>query len=612
MKKTIKNLITSAAFPAIVVFIFLNFFQLFKSDYKSLDINSLDPAWVFTIQNPEKGPNLSGRDYYFTYGPLAHLFTNYSHNIDNPSVVFFISNLFWLCLSMLFCFQIYLFTKNFVKIKVFSMLLLLPAFFIVYYQTNQEFLVLATLYLLSFTHTFYNRKQLLLFLGVVGSLFMLIKFNMGIYIFAFTGFLILLAAKNTQKLFRETMLLSSIALATSFLLFVISTGTLNYIQYIVESIKITLGYKEYMSVTFFFGSDHHVNLIVSILFLILGVLGSTSWRNTALFFLLSYFILNVGWVRNDGHMSLVYFMSIFVGITTWTKVVFVKNSLAYKAIVSLLLFSVVIFSIAGFRLLGFKLHKGIEFLTQDLYAPWTIPSINSEKFNVESQKILLEIGSDAIDIIKSKSKTLVLPWSTHLPVIIKQTPLYLGYMQLYQNYTESAEEISIESIKENFKDLTIILQNLTIDNRIYLGENPYLILNVLNNFALKHSSENLAVLLPIDGTFQVINQVDEGGKYRILKVELETSVLQKMMKLLLKPPEICIQINDSRGVTHVFRTYETQLRKGILLKPFFADLNDLRVYLEDRNENQIVDYSIFKCHNPEYKYKFNSYINYYN
>lgn len=613
MKNLIHTFLLKPAVVIALVFGVVSFFLITKSNYKTLEVNSLDPAWSFTIQNPEFGNQLSGRDFYFTYGPLSPLLNEYQYN--STSDWFFIaSRIFTLINIAILGFLIYKLFDNQKRKAFLGYMLLIPFLIHLQFKVSLEFEVLAILLLIAIQISKFKRKYLYTFFSVWGSIFLLTKFNIGIYIFVISGMMLILNSKNIRVAIRDSMLYSGASFLLAFLLFIITTGTFGFIDFLLESIRITLGYKEFMAVTFFFGNDHILNVVISLLVIVIPLLYITTYRNKVLYAIIIYFVLNTGWIRNDGHMSLVYLFAMFIFIILLINNI--KRNARFIIIFPLMITAAVtlILSVSAMRVIGLKVSNSVNYLTTKIYVPWDIPSVNRENYIKDSENITRGFDKSIIEGINSKKYMLSLPWATHLPKVFNREPLYLHYLQLYQNYNPIAEKESIKNIREVFPDLTILLQDNVIDNRIYLGENPLLLISILKNFNVGEYDKDKLILLPKLEIFEELNLVGSGlqvGEYELISIDIDEPLTDKFFGLIFKKDEICLRVSDKLGNEIIKRTYKSQLKDGILVSPFFDDIKDFIAYKTTGKGKYVEIKEIFKCHTGE-KYNFTSQTIFYN
>lgn len=80
----------------------------------------------------------------------------------------------------------------------------------------------------------------------------------------------------------------------------------------------------------------------------------------------------------------------------------------------------------------------------------------------------------------------------------------------------------------------------------------------------------------------------------LVKIEIEENILKKIISKIFKEYPICIDVIDSEKNSFTYRTFRSQLKQGIIVKPFLSNTEDIINYFNG-NINSIESFSIKYC-----------------
>ena len=289
------------AFSLIIVFfVFLVFSNIYleKTDL----FLGVDGNWKFSVKHSIFQDQHLGKDFFFTYGPLAPYLLPYP--AASPSfLAVFLPELFKLLIFTLIFYLIYRLTKFDLRSLFFLVplsLFLNGGFFTTFLDLSIEIILLLLILNINKGAIRLGTKNILFF-SAFSSLLLLFKFSLGL---ASGGVVFLLLFFNTWKNKRELarkmfVFAASFGIFTLFL-FYLTTRAINIFPYILNSLSLSSLYKEYMAINMQSPSDYLINLILvlglALNFIILKP------KNYLPYIFLSYTAILYGWVRNDGHI----------------------------------------------------------------------------------------------------------------------------------------------------------------------------------------------------------------------------------------------------------------------------------------------------------------------
>jgi len=236
---------------------------------------------------------------------------------------------------------------------------------------------------------------------------------------------------------------------------------------------------------------------------------------------------------------------------------------------------------------------------------------NSQNKAVES---LVELNNAIPEPIKDSLKNhegylMSLPNYSAIPLALNKPQLHLAYLQLYANSPNNADGMNIEAVKSVYPNIKIIIHDKSVDKRIFLSENPLLLLSIYKNFQIETFEKKLLLLTPKNSSWENINCIkkNKDEEYNFTKIYLEKSFFEKIAATFYKGKEICLEfLDDSTNKTDYKRTYYSQLEKGIVTTPFSIKVNDVLSYLKDGEVKTLEKFNIRNCSDIINKHDSNS------
>lgn len=613
-KKSYKEIITSylqkiANIPNSLLIFYLVIFILFISanihsdKFNSLDKTSLDPGWMHTIENIRyEDSGILGKDLFFTYGPLSQYFHPAENNIHRPLVHNITSNLF-----LIFNFSILiLLLIRISKYRNYSLILLavpmLPWLMIdklLKYETMVLVIAFLVIYIYNNKKTKLNFPAVIL-LALYSGLFLLFKFNIGIYLLTIFPALIITKNFHSKKICLILLLtFSSVSTIFIFIIFAFLTHTLNILPYIYNSLVISMQYKEYMALEDLTRYSYITSVITLIGFII--PIFYLKKKTLIPFFVLVYFAFVNGWTRHDKHVLETTLIIFFITcISAYTLInqkylfqicVGLKNKLALIIIILALIGCYFNYSAFGVNLTDFN-FKGTAFSD-----PIFTSQNTTHYYALDSNNIRNSVGSGFISNLNKSNKILVLPWGNHLSDVFDKDRIYLPYLQMYQSYTPEAERLSETILEENYNDTNLLIHAFAIDNRLYFSEMPNFTLDILKNYQYINYDNELLLLGKKNQPFQQVQCIETQNleETNFMQIYIEETLFEEIKAKVFKPTEICINITNQNNDVITKRVYDSQLKRGIIIDPVLTNVEDLKKYFYDNTSNRMISYSITYC-----------------
>jgi len=563
----------------------------------------VDGNWKYSVKYSTIQEQYLGRDIFFTYGPLAPYLLP-SPVVSDSFLIVLLPELFKLLLFALIFYLIYKFTKYNLKSLFFIIplsLYLSGGFFTTYTDLTIEIILL--LLILNINKNSIKLSNInILFLAFISSLLLLFKFSLGV---ASSGtiFLLLLfnAWDNKRELVKKMLTFGASFGAFTLFLFYLTAHTINILPYVFNSLALNSLYKEFMAINTQTPSDYMINLILvlglALNFLILKP------KNYLPYIFLSYTAVLYGWVRNDGHIlsTNVYILASLVAFVNSApeKLPFLKKLKAKHVYNAGLFFAGIFLVISYLHFLDYKvdlLKPNFEFNFFKKPVWQTKTAFNETKDDLATLNSSIP-PSIKESIQKDSSCLMVIPDKSAIPLALNKCQVPLAYLQLYSNYPDNSDKLNIANMKKDYPNIKILFHDGAIDNRIYLSETPLFMLNIYKNFEIDKLESGFLLLRPRNEKWQDVECLkSEKRASNFLKAQVQYTLYKKIKSLVYKDPELCVEYTDpATGQKMEKRTFRTQLKRGIVTKPFLLNINDLFSYFGKGEEKSLDEFGVKKC-----------------
>jgi len=590
--------------------------NIHSNKYYPTDSLSLDQAWIFNLSNSK---NLDenekiGVDYFYTYGPLAPYFLNSSTNIYSPlqsnitSSIFFIFNIF-----ILFFLLIKYIGNYYIRLIPPITILTILFTYVNGIRYGYDFTTFAILFLITLLVSANKVKidnKFAFLLSVYTSIFVLFKFNLGIYLFIIINTIITFSVLKYSRLnkikiftkqeiiktFRNSLIKSKqliifnlLTAIFTFLLFVVTTSSPDIISFIKNSLYISLGYREYMSTDTLTSYQNLSNTLLIVSFVLPIYLLRKKFFIP--YFVLVYFSLLLGWTRRDSHILVTSAFCLFIVSLVISSLDIAKFKSKAILLISLCL---IFIGVGAFESMNSSLIR-IKPDFAALEYPFFRSQNNVDNVSKDFAKIKSSFNESFINKINESQSLTVLPWAVHLSAVFNKPSLNISHLQVFQSYSPLAEKSTIKKLKENYKTNSLLMHDGTIDGRIYMSEMPLLTLNIQKNYKVEATQENFLLLSRNSDNFSEVSCKDSNTENSNLnKIIIKENLYDKLKRFLYKPNSICLNISDNRGNTFTMKTYKSQLERGIVTSGFIGDTYDLNLYYEG-SKREININRIYNC-----------------
>ena len=583
----IKNLHLRDEYFITKSFLFVMIAFLLIPDYLSQLHTGLDPSWVYGINSFTTMGYKYGSDIVFTYGPLGFL-----TGVIDVGKNIFIYTIFWsiLYLYTLFLIGRFLLNKN---NSVSNVALCSLIFFVVYMRFqfgSEQYLIMVFMLTLSSAYFEKTNKYFYMVNCVLVVVFFYIKFSLAINVLS--AVLTFQAINIFTKRIDNKYLLICTGLIP--VLFIVSFLTYNpsisgLVLYVRGAIEISSGYNVAMSL-FPKLYDFALAIIVAYLWLLLFILLFKIDENKFWYLLLFsgplFFSFKHGFVRADGHIAIFFAMSLtylFIIILNIDANVLIKNRGSIQKKLSKILVLLLILP------------------TFSSYSPITkIPVLYENKFNSLlnfNQRLNnpfvgdeITFSQEFLDKIGDKSVT-IFPWDILYAEYNNLNYKPLPCIQAYSAYTPYLDKLNAEFLSGTESPEYIIFSNKTIDGRFSLIEVPqtweaiyrnYSAIDFENGyFLLERSLRDRAAYSNVElANFKTSKNetitIPQSDKLIVAKIDMELSLIGKVMKFLFQVPAVYMNMTFDHGQTVRGRIIPEVLSEGVILNsyPYFQyDIN---------------------------------------
>ncbi len=186
----------------------------------------------------------------------------------------------------------------------------------------------------------------------------------------------------------------------------------------------------------------------------------------------------------------------------------------------------------------------------------------------------------------------VIPWALAVPDALGAKPLFYPSLQFYSGYTEGLDEANLKYFQALSKDACILLQTKSIDFRYFLNDCPRTFEWLLANYQVIKSYNNWFLLERRKDKFEIVcGELISVGRGLEISLPLETKMANQGFERIivndltdakygfrtffLRGPWINLELKLSDGTTWRFHTFPEFLRRGIWVSPYFRDKHDL-------------------------------------
>jgi hypothetical protein len=191
------------------------------------------------------------------------------------------------------------------------------------------------------------------------------------------------------------------------------------------------------------------------------------------------------------------------------------------------------------------------------------------------------IGSSTVDFINFEQWSLIVNGFNYRP-----RPVFQGYAV----YTDYLQSINLSYYKSNYSPEYLLLNINYIDNRHPMLDDATIMPFILSNYELVFTDIKFLVLkrrlTPLYtsqpklikeqtvGFDDIVELHGKPDKILLIQVEMDQTILGKIVKLLYQPPLIMMKIFSKEDILD-FRFYPSMARNGFLVNPLVLDNNGL-------------------------------------
>jgi len=597
-----KSYFQRLVFFLMIIFFFLIIFSNIYLEKTDLFLG-VDGNWKFSVKHSIFQDQQLGKDFFFTYGPLAPYLLP-SPVVSQSFAMLLLPELFKLFLFAFIFYLIYRLTKFGLRSLFFLVplsLFLNGGFFTTFTDLAIEIILLLLILNINKGSIQISAKNILFF-SAFSSVLLLFKFSLGLASGG-TVFLLLLfnAWKNKRESARKILFFAASFGIFTLFFFYLSAHTINIFPYISNSLALSSLYKEYMAINIQSPSDYLINLVL-VLALALNFIVLKP-KNYLPYIFLSYTAVLYGWVRNDGHIFstnayILFALAAFVNsspqkISFLTKL---KPKFIYNAG---LFFAGIFFVISYLHFLDYKIdllkpNLDLNFFRKPVWR--TSAGFQETKDDLAKLRSSVPL-SITQSIQKDDSCLMVVPDKSAIPLALEKCQIHLAYLQLYSNYPENSDRLNIENLKRNYPQTKILFHDGAIDNRIYLSETPLFLLDVFKNFEIDRFESNFLLLKPRNKKWQDAECAESEKKdSNFLKAQVKYSSYKKIKSLIYKDPELCVEYADpTTGQKIEKRIFRSQLERGVMTEPFLLNVNDLFSYFSNGENRTLEKLEIKRC-----------------
>lgn len=465
--------------------------------YKHVYISTLDNSWQYLFNILHKNSYIPGKDYFFTYGPLGFLMA--PQNIDNNLLISITVNfalvlIVWIIL--LYQYRTKLIPAN--KMAFFSIIFLL---FVAFH--DESFWVYTTLILsisLLQLHKTNIKISILItsLLSIISSIALMIKFNLGVELFGISGICYLIMLAETKKNSIKYLYVFFLTYLTLLLFYIkfLFLNLNNFFAWFTTSLEIATGYGNAMQII---NSYHHLffSLIIITIFISLLIISAQKDKNTFKNLLLTlpilFFSFKHGFIRQEGHHTLEFF--IFVVYLIGLIYLYTNKKNFKQVLISFFtIFIISMFYTHNSQLLSTNYYPKI---LQNALCINNIYTYKKEYINRQNyvNSVLMQ-NSKIIEKYANNSFTVeILPWDISYAKIYNIENLSINpIIQLYSVYTNKLDKISSEHYKKEKSPNIIIFENKTIDSRLLYFDTPATWNTIFQNYNIEEYDENFIIL----------------------------------------------------------------------------------------------------------------------
>ncbi|MCF5564172.1 hypothetical protein GIV63_03440 [Pseudomonas sp. PA-3-10C] len=584
------SLLVKALLLVTIVFIFVPL-------YPGMPAASLDPSWVFGMNQAVSQSLRMGTDLVFTFGPYSSVYTKAYHPATDAIMLsgsLYLALVCWLSL-------VFLAKKNsFVLLFVFFVL-----FSGLMYQRDALLFFLPLLVGLSTFNicSSHNQKSRN---GYSIGFFVFIIFSQLGFLPLVKGSLLVLCCVvsilcTTLFLLKKRNVLALISLLSplcSMFFFWIASGQLGagLSSYFINMIPIVSGYTEAMA---YEGDVREIVVyIASSLLLLLAIfLKSKKDISTQVFLVGIYFVFlflsfKAGFVRHDGHALVAGASILLAGLSS----LFLLNNGFYKILI-----------VPSF-IAGFYISSNYAKITPD-----TLLSSARSTFSLSwsgiSNRITLEnwprsAFDNSLELLRTEANFPVLKGTVDIYSYNQSYLIASGndwtprpVFQSYSVYTPALAEMNKKYLIGKDSPDNIIFRVEPIDGRMPSTEDgaswPILMTNyhpshIENNFLFleKNKKTEEAMMSSssvMDGKYNFgdIVELPASDQPLFAKIEINQTIIGRLVSILFKPSQLQLTVELGSGIKKQYRIISGMAKSGFIISPLIEDTVDFSMLYAD-------------------------------
>lgn len=532
---------------------------------------SLDGSWHYYMSYAFLEKLNFTSQIIFTYGPLGMLHAKtYIPDIFEPYIVL---QLILISTYSLVLFE-FLVKKNFEKYFI----ILLMTFFLISEVGYFIFYII-------FYENFKIRKKFITrdYFAVIPIF--IFPFVKTVFIIPSTILFVFLIFINRD--IKKTIIFSSISFLYTILIWKYANqDLLSLFDYIFNFFSIIDGYSENLSLI---GSYHEI--LISIVFLIfifiVLIKKNFNYLDIVFYYLIFFLLFKTGFVRHDGHAIKFFCFILFFVIILFS--IRQKLTIALFVLTSLTYYS---------SLLNHNLDNILKDRTYNIGK--TVISASNALFNNKSYITNLNERHDLkkkdivkkYNFIKYKNQSAdIYNFNQGLILANDMIPKFRPSFQSFNASNVFLIKKNLEFIEKDIPEL-IFFKLQTIDNNFPFGDDSLNFLTFQKKYKLIDYNDDY-LIFKFDKNI-ILNETIE-----ILKLDVEPTLIGKIIKFLFKIPKIRISLELNDGSNFSKNIGSSNLKKGIILSPFIENSEELLFLLTDQTilENKKVE-----------KYKIDSFL----
>lgn len=590
--------------------IVLLFLKLFLSAIPIKPVEStniIDGSWSYTLASFfHQTPQIFTKDVFFTYGPLSPLVVTTIHHTNTVWDIFW-SNVIILFIALFLVISIVYIIKSYnIRNKIFYLIIFIFAniMLIPIDTVFMLYLFILGTYLIDQKN---EPKKIVLFFGVM------------VFCFYKNSFLLATIISIPLVFFRRDNLKRSI------LYTIISFAILIIVYYILTKFKVTefwnyfyfayidaASFSEYLSIPFGSKNSNDIFVLLFSILLIsfLATFRKDNWYRQLFKLMVIFFAYKHGIVRSDGHLvGFVIFIPIILFEVINSLKFIQKSTYLYTLLVTASFVSTIVIyqqlsyvlSLPEVKTTTTQTNLKVILKRQLLFLKrFYIPSVNIAI--LESQSRYNSIRDDSSSLQRdfniyiqknnlSDIKLLNLSNATFYAESLGYPTMYSIMMQNYESHPYATfDEINLDRLKIYNKSY-IFASDVArdIDDRHNISEMNetfnYLFTNYMvvassedKNLLIFEKNQNKEELCTIDKEFKtgIGEKIELPEQKNKLKISVHTSqsVLEIIRGIIFKPEEYRLLVQDHGGNTLNYRTFESTLQKGFVVRPFYRSFRD--------------------------------------